>query len=216
VADGGTCAGARRAGVANGEITTEEASKTTQTIQGTGSASTTETQNKPTGTTGEGGVFSNPEQQFGGKSIFNKERYLPLVYTPFMISHYCCQVMKKSPMKKFQSANKLVPFLGTLAEESRIRKQAWIRHGCNSFDSKKPSSQPLSFWTEQDILQYIVEYGLEIAPVYGEIVAVGKDGEQYDPKCVMCENCTYKTTGAERTGQINAARRCGNVSGKTV
>lgn len=172
---------------------------------------------KQTGTTGEGGVFSpDSKEQFGEKSIFNKEKYLPLVYTPFMISHYCCQVMKKSPMKKFQSVNKLVPFLGTLAEESRIRKQAWIRHGCNSFDSKKPSSQPLSFWTEQDILQYIVEYGLEIAPVYGEIVAVGKDGEQYDPKCVMCQNCTLKTTGADRTGQINAARRCGNVSGKTV
>ena len=207
--------GRHRAGVANGEITTGEASKTTQTIQETGSVSTTETKEKLTGTTGEVGVFSNPEQQFGGKSIFNKERYLPLVYTPFMISHYCCQVMKKSPMKKFQSANKLVPFLGTLAEESRIRKQAWIRHGCNSFDSKKPSSQPLSFWTEQDILQYIVEYGLEIAQVYGEVVAVGKDGEQYDPKCVMCKNCTYKTTGAERTGCIFCAFGFHNEKGET-
>lgn len=131
------------------------------------------------------------------------------------ISHYCCHKMKKSPMQIYQRSHKLVPFLGTLAEESRIRQQAWIRHGCNAFDSKKPTSQPLSFWTDQDILQYIVEYGLDIAPVYGEIVAVDRDGNEYTTG-PMCAGCKLKTTGADRTGQTNAARRYGNVSGKTV
>lgn len=175
------------------------------------------TSGEPTGATGEGGAFSpDSKEQFGGKSIFNKEKYLPLVYVPVPISHYCCQVMKKSPMKAYQHKNKLVPYLGTLAEESRIRTQAWLRHGCNSFDSKKPSSQPLSFWTEHDILQYLVEYGLEIASVYGDIVATDAEGNEYAPNSMMCAGCKYKTTGADRTGQINAARRYGNVSGKTV
>ena len=125
---------------------------------------------------------------------------MPLTYIPVPISHYCCQVMKKSPLRDYQRKTKTVPFLGTLAEESRIRQQAWIRHGCNAFDSKKPTSQPLSFWTEQDILQYIVEYGLEIASVYGEIVAADEDGNQYVPNPMMCAGCKLKTTGADRTG----------------
>lgn len=132
-------------------------------LSGRRQAGVTPTSGKPTGATGEGGAFSpDSKEQFGEKSIFNKEKYLPLVYVPIPISHYCCQVMKKAPMKAYQHKNGVVPYLGTLAEESRIRTQAWIRHGCNSFDSKKPSSQPLSFWTEQDILQYLVEYGDEI------------------------------------------------------
>ena len=112
----------------------------------------------PIGATGEGGVFSKPEEQFGQKSQFNKEKWLPMTYLPVLISHYCCYQMKKSPMKKYQHKNKLYPILGTLTEESRVRKQAWIRHGCNAFDTKNPTSQPLSFWTEQDILAYIVLY----------------------------------------------------------
>lgn len=46
-----------------------------------------------------------------------------------LISNYCCMEMKKKPMKKYQHKNKLYPLLGTLADESRTRKQAWIRHG---------------------------------------------------------------------------------------
>ena len=157
----------------------------------------------PTGQTGEGGVFSNPEEQFGQKSQFNKEKWLPLVYTPFMISHYCCYKMKKSPMKKYQHENKLYPILGTLAEESRIRKQAWIRHGCNAFESANPTSQPLSFWTEQDILAYIVKYDLPIASVYGDIVMVDYYGNEYNAhNPIMMPYCNLKCTGCDRTGCV--------------
>lgn len=207
--------GRRQTGVVNGATTKDGASTTTQTTQETLSASTTETQSEPIGATGEGGVFSpDSKAQFGEKSIFNKEKYLPLVYTPFMISHYCCAVMKKSPLRKYQRATKRVPFLGTLATESRIRKQAWIRNGCNAFDAKNPTSQPLSFWTEQDILQYIVEYGLDIAAVYGEIVSVDRDGNEYEPNA-MCAGCKLKTTGADRTGCIYCAFGFHNEKGET-
>ena len=148
-----------------------------------------------------GGIFSETVKT----SIFNKEKYLPLTYLPVLISGYCCQVMKKSPMHIYYRKNGVVPFLGTLASESRIRKQAWLRHGCNAFSATNPSSQPISFWTEQDILQYIVEYGLEIAPVYGDIVATSPDGIEYPAKCLMCTNCQMRTTGAQRTGCIFCA-----------
>ena len=155
----------------------------------------------PIGATGEGGVFSNPEEQFGEKSQFNKEKWLPLVYTPFMISHMCCRKMKKQPMHKYQHDNGYKPILATLAEESRMRKQGWIRHGCNAFESKNPMSQPMSFWTEQDVLTYLVRYAVPIASVYGEIVHVDADGIEYPPTNLMGDILpNLKCSGCQRTG----------------
>ena len=51
-----------------------------------------------------------------------------------------------------------------------MRKTNWLRHGCNAFNKSRPTSNPLAFWTEQDILRYIKEYKLPLASVYGEIV----------------------------------------------
>lgn len=141
------------------------------------------------------------------KSQFNKEKWLPLARdAPFLISHYCCFKMKKSPMHKYQTAHKYKPILATLAEESRVRKQAWIRHGCNAFESKNQMSQPMSFWTEQDVLAYIVKYNVPIASVYGEIVTVGADGNSY-PAVDVAGNvqCNLKCSGCQRTGCIFCA-----------
>lgn len=155
------------------------------------------------GETGEWGAFSNPVEQFGQKSQFNKEKWLPLARdVPVLISHYCCFKMKKSPIHKYQTTYKYKPILATLAEESRVRKQAWIRHGCNAFESKNPTSQPMSFWTEQDILAYIVKYNLPIASVYGNIVNMVNGNEC--PSVDMMGNigCNLKCTGCNRTGCI--------------
>lgn len=91
--------------------------------------------------------------------------------------------------------------MATLAEESRLRTQAWIRHGCNAFDAKDQTSQPMSFWTEQDILSYIVSNGLQIASEYGDIVSIAQDGHTYPPIGLIGEPmCNLKCTGCERTG----------------
>jgi 3'-phosphoadenosine 5'-phosphosulfate sulfotransferase (PAPS reductase)/FAD synthetase len=114
--------------------------------------------------------------------------------------------MKKSPMHKYQTAHKYKPILATLAEESRVRKQAWIRHGCNAFESKSPMSQPMSFWTEQDVLAYIVKYNVQIASVYGDIVSLGADGNCYPAVDVTGEvQCNLKCSGCQRTGCIFCA-----------
>lgn len=127
---------------------------------------------------------------FGEKSMFNKEKWLPAAEElPFAISHYCCSVMKKGPMKKYATATKRKPIIGTLTDESRIRKQAWIRHGCNAFDSKSPTSQPMSFWTEQDVLTFIKQSGIQVADVYGNIVPTSDK-----PDAPLC------CTGCDRTG----------------
>ena len=135
------------------------------------------------------------------KSIFNKEKWLPLCRDArFKISHQCCSVMKKSPMGIYQRKHKAKPFLGTLADESRLREQAWIRHGCNAFDGHKQTSQPLSFWLEQDILRYIKQNGIEIASVYGDIVACDDQGFEYEP--LPGVDCRLKCTGCNRTGCV--------------
>lgn len=105
---------------------------------------------------------------------------------PFEVHDYCCTVMKKRPLFKFQKETGLLPYVGTMAEESVQRTQAWMQTGCNAYEGTHPKSAPLSFWTEQDILQYIVENDLPIASCYGEIK---KD-----------ENGKLFTTGVHRTG----------------
>ena len=128
----------------------------------------------------------------GVKSPFNKEKWLPIARDlPVRISHKCCDVMKKSPLNKYQRKEKLHPYLGTMAEESRLRTQAWIRHGCNAFDSTKKTSSPMAFWTEQDVLEYIKRYGLEYAAPYGDLT--------------VDENGLLKFTGYDRTGCIYCA-----------
>lgn len=128
------------------------------------------------------------------KSAFNKEKWLPLVYLPFKISHYCCNVMKKSPLGIYQRQTGRYPIVGTMTEESRVRKQAWLRHGCNSFDSKKKLSAPLSFWTEQDILQYIKKFDIDICSVYGKIETL--------------DNGQLHCTGCQRTGCVFCGFGC--------
>ena len=136
-------------------------------------------------------------------SMFNKEKWLPLATDlPIPVSHVCCRVMKKSPLGKYQRKNKLVPMLGTLAEESRMRKQAWLRHGCNAFDGAHPTSQPMSFWTTQDVLRYNYEEALPLAEVYGDIMIAGSDGNDYPVIDGFTDCGRFHCTGCDRTGCI--------------
>jgi 3'-phosphoadenosine 5'-phosphosulfate sulfotransferase (PAPS reductase)/FAD synthetase len=114
--------------------------------------------------------------------------------------------MKKNPLQTYQRKTKRVPFIGTLAEESLVRQQAWLKNGCNAFNAKKQTSQPHSFWTEQDILKYLYVEGYEIASVYGEIVGVDHEGFEYEPMPGV--DCKLKCTGCNRTGCIFCAFGC--------
>ena len=91
----------------------------------------------------------------GRKSLYNQEQWGFLLNAPFSMSHMCCNVMKKKPVKSFAKKENKKPIIGTMADESRLRTQQWIKNGCNGFDMKSPVSNPMSFWTEQDVLTYI-------------------------------------------------------------
>ena len=106
------------------------------------------------------------------------------------ISAQCCDVMKKKPAKKFEKETGLHPIIATMAAESNLRKNEYLRKGCNSFDVKRPASTPLGFWTEQDILKYLVEFDVPYCSVYGEIKQ-DKSGKYYTTKakrtgCMFC------------------------------
>lgn len=91
----------------------------------------------------------------GNRSQYNIPQWKFLLCAAFNISHKCCDVMKKNPSKKYEKDNESVGIIATLANESRLRQEKWLKHGCNAFDLKRPQSNPMSFWTEQDVLTYI-------------------------------------------------------------
>ena len=106
----------------------------------------------------------------GTLSRYNIPKYKFLLDAPFEVSHFCCKVMKKEPSIRYEKETGRKAILGQTAEESQLREQVWIKYGCNGFDMKRPKSNPLSFWTEQDILRYLKENNIPIASVYGDIV----------------------------------------------
>ena len=143
----------------------------------------------------------------GKKSQYNVEKWRFLLDADFNISHKCCDVMKKKPVKQYGKATGRKPIIATMASESRLRYQKWIQHGCNAFDIKEPKSQPLSFWTEQDVLHYIKEFNVPYAPVYGDIVPTSEE-EQVAGQLTTFDilndyqGTLLTTTGCDRTGCI--------------
>ena len=143
----------------------------------------------------------------GNKSIYNCEKWAFMLGAPYKVSNYCCDVMKKRPAKRYEKETNRKPIIGTLASESKTRKQQWLVNGCNAFAKNNPSSQPLSFWTEQDILHYIKKYDVPYCSVYGDIV-LDLDNENQDQLSILDLLSDYspmdklKTTGCNRTGCI--------------
>ena len=118
--------------------------------------------------------------------MFEKKKWLPMARdTLFPISHYCCNVMKKDPLSKYEKQSGRRSFIGVLAVESASRERTWIKYGCNAFDNKHPTSQPLAFWTEQDIIDYIMLNKLDICSVYGEVSKEGFSGYNRTG-CIFC------------------------------
>ena len=138
-------------------------------------------------------------------------KWTHLIDAPFLVSDQCCNVMKKNPAKKWQKETGRMPILGTMAHESTSRFNMWIQNGCNGFDMKNPVSNPLSFWTEQDVLHYIKKFEVPYCPVYGDIQIKRTvdnnrifEGQMNIIDYLGCyePEDTLETTGCDRTGCI--------------
>lgn len=151
----------------------------------------------------------------GNYSRFNQEKYKFFLDAPFEISDLCCDIMKKKPAHDYENKTGRKPIIATMASESVMRTQKWLQDGCNAFDVTRPHSNPMSFWTEQDVLLCIKENSLPICSVYGEIVpdyeAMGQCENQMsfaDFGIFDNERPLLKTTGCQRTGCVLCGFGC--------
>jgi len=85
---------------------------------------------------------------------------------PFKISDACCEVMKKRPFKIYEKEQGRKPFIGSMVSESRFRMNNYIRNGCNAFNLDRPFSIPISFWTEEDVWEYIRIFNVPYSRIY--------------------------------------------------
>lgn len=149
------------------------------------------------------------------RSQFSLERYKYFLEAPFEISNKCCNVMKKKPAHTYSRKSGKKPITAQMASESRLRTQKWLQNGCNAFDANNPISNPMSFWTEQDVLLYIKEENLIVANVYGKIIEDNFGTGEVQGQLTMSDiegwekmslfdakRLPLKTTGCTRTGCV--------------
>lgn len=135
----------------------------------------------------------------GKPSKYNCKKWAFAINLPILISNQCCIQTKEEPALTFEK-NGLFPMVATMAEESMNRRNEWEKNGCNAYESKRPVSKPMSFWSNQDVLLYIHSESIPICSVYGDVVFV--DGnDEYEMPPLACEGCA-RTTGCKRTGCI--------------
>ena len=145
-----------------------------------------------------------------GYSQFNCSKWHFMLNAPYVFGSKCCDIMKKEPFKRYNKETGRVPITAQMACESRLRLKNWLHNGCNMFDSKKPMSNPMSFWTEQDVLQYIKKKSLPICSVYGEIVGEDMQLSLDDLYNINLDETSgkLKTTRLNRTGCMFCGYGC--------
>ena len=155
------------------------------------------------------------------RSNFSQEKYKFFLDAPFEISNRCCNVMKKNPAHRYHKETGRNPIIATMASESRLRTQKWLENGCNGFNLTIPTSNPMSFWTEQDVLLYIKLNNIPICSVYGDIVYDYESVDMVQGQMTISdmqgfEDCELfdakrpplKTTGCDRTGCVLCGFGC--------
>lgn len=140
-------------------------------------------------------------------SPYNYPQYKFLLDAPFRISQNCCKKTKKAPAHEYETETGRIPIVGTMADESRLRRTSWLMRGCNAFDCDRPSSRPMSFWKQKDVLEYIYTKDLPIAPSYGKVKrhikgTIKDQSTIFDICDISDEDVEYEyyTTLCERTG----------------
>ena len=161
------------------------------------------------------------------RSMFAQEKWKFFLEAPFDISNRCCNVMKKEPAHRYAKETGRKPMTAQMASESRLRSQKWLQNGCNAFNLRYPISNPMAFWTEQDVLLYIKTHDVPLASIYGEIVVDHKDSGQIDGQMSIADFMSasekeefeldkplLKTTELDRTGCVFCGFGCHMKGGR--
>ncbi len=107
------------------------------------------------------------------------DKWLHLLECDIPISQKCFDEFKKRPAKQV----KMNPILGTRIQESDLRKNAWKRSGCNSYNLSytKGVSRPISLWRDEDVDRYVIDHDVKLSELY----------TQYEQKRTGCVCCPY-------------------------
>ncbi|KKM80081.1 hypothetical protein LCGC14_1343400, partial [marine sediment metagenome] len=111
------------------------------------------------------------------KSGMISKKWLSLINAPFKVSGTCCDALKKRPFNKYAKESQRKPFIGTMACDSFLRRQSYLKHQCNMFGNKS-QSRPLSVWLQDDVWSYIHANNL----VYSKIYDMGEK----NTGCMFC------------------------------
>ena len=115
-----------------------------------------------------------------------QKEYFKKYNEKYFFSEKCCDFIKGN-----LKHDKRPSFIGTMAQESELRKKSWIKAGCNIFNKTGYKSRPLSIWTTKDIWQYISEYKLEINPAYGYVKTKKYNEQNLRFERLGCTSCPY-------------------------
>lgn len=86
-----------------------------------------------------------------------------LIDEDIKISEKCCDHLKKNPTKKYAKETGRKKITGMMSSEGGYRSSI---EECNAFDQKEPGSQPMLFWLDEDVIQYIEQNRLRISKAY--------------------------------------------------
>jgi len=106
------------------------------------------------------------------------KRWLQLLDAPFLVGEKCCDVMKKVPSRQYEKETGRKCFIGTMVEDSWLRRRNYLQSGCNAFSGSRPVSHPLAVWSQEDIWDYISQHNLPYSSVY--------DMGYHNTGCIYC------------------------------
>lgn len=151
------------------------------------------------------------QRQNGEPTLFDYRKWKWVAFSPYKIGNKCCNVMKKGIAHSYFAKTGRVAITAQMASESRLRQLQWIKNSCNAFDAKTPISNPMSFWFENDVLQYIKQNNIPMCSMYGDIVEAEElpgqiSWDEYAGFDIGKKN--LMTTGCNRTGCMFCGYGC--------
>lgn len=93
-------------------------------------------------------------------------KWRKLLTAPFKVSGKCCDIFKKEPFDRHEKLTGQKPIMGTLIEESRLRRTSYQMSGCNTFEKGKEKCRAISIFTEADIWAYAKMHNIRFCEVY--------------------------------------------------
>lgn len=90
-----------------------------------------------------------------------------LSYLNYNISDLCCEKLKKAPLKRMAKRMQTqCSIIGTLAEESQVRKRDWIAYGSNIFFRRKTTSVGRCLSGQNETSGIILSFIKYLFPIY--------------------------------------------------